>query len=107
MDKRKLSTAQVLAAGILDIPQAEDNRPIRSNLMDVEEGEWTEKLLLKGLKKGGLKASMYYGCWKIWKTNKGYNGSLDQYRICTDEFKDLGIQGALKKAVKWATGCQG
>lgn len=107
MDCRRLDTAGVLASGILNIPAPKTSRPDGFKGESVEEFEWTEETLRAGLEKGGLDASMYYGCWNIWKTENGYSGELLQYRNITDSFTDQSVEYALEKAQEWASGCQG
>lgn len=107
MDNRRLNTGQVLNTGILDINAPESKCPENAKKTSVEEFEWSEDTLLEGLKGGGLTGCIYYGCWDIWKTDKGFSGELMQYRSCTDEFKDKDINFALEKAQEWASGCQG
>lgn len=107
MDHTRLDTAGVLAAGILNIPAPKTSRPDGFKGEHVEEFGWSEETLRDGLEKGGLDASMYYGCWAIWKTEKGYSGELLQYRNITDSFTDKDQDFALEKSQEWASGCQG
>jgi len=107
MDHTRLDTMGCLNAGILDRPRPKTARPDNFIGEDVLEFEWTEYSLKAGLEKGGLSASMYYGCWEIWKTEKDYSGELLQYRNITDSFTDQGVEFALEKAKEWASGCEG
>ena len=106
MDNTRLNTMGCLNAGILDRPAPDTACPKNFDRQRVNY-EWTEESLWSGLEKGGLSATMCYGCWKIWKTEKGYSGELLQYRKITDSFSDDTIEYAFKKAQEWAIGCNG
>lgn len=107
MDNRRWNTGQVIAGGILNIKPPASDRPSGVDLALVEEGEWSEESLRTGLENGGLNASMYYGCWSIWKTENGYSGELMQYRAVTGKFQGYSLEDALEKAEEWASGCEG
>ena len=107
MDNRRWNTGQVLKGGILNKEPPQSKLPDGAKLESVDELDTTEATLRKGLESGGLRASMYYGCWKIWRTERGYSGELLQYRSVTDEFSDVTLADALEKASEWASGCDG
>lgn len=107
MDNRKLNTRQIIDAGILGLPAPERRCPADAKLQRVGEDEISENILRAGLEGGGLTASMYYGCWDIWRTESGFSGELLQYRSVTDQFTDAPIEQALEKAAEWAAGCCG
>lgn len=107
MDNRKLNTRQIIDAGILGIKAPDRRCPADAKLQRVGEDEISENILRAGLEAGGLTASMYYGCWDIWRTESGFSGELLQYRSVTDQFTDAPIEQALEKAVEWAAGCCG
>lgn len=102
MDNRKPDSM-----GALGITPPASKVPEGFNGHIVEEQEWNEEGLQNNLESGGLTAIMYYGCWDIWPTEKGFSGELMQYRAVTDEFEDEPLDVALGKAVHWATNCQG
>jgi hypothetical protein len=105
MDHTKLDSGQVLAAGILNRSMPTSHCPDDAQLQDVDEDH--PEAFRSGLEAGGLKASMYYGCWSIWKTDQGYSGELFQYRSCTEAFANQSIEHALEKAHEWYEGCYG
>jgi hypothetical protein len=107
MDYMRLDTSGVLSDGILNRPVPKTSCPEGFSGERVDEYEWSEESLLDWLEKSGLEASMYYGCWNIWKTEKGYSGELRQYRTITEAFTDQDTAYALDKAQEWASGCQG
>lgn len=106
MDNRRLNTSEVLFSGILEKPAPISNAPSDVKLADITY-DWTEESIREGIEKGGVTASMYYGCWKVWKTEEFYNGELLQYRSITDSFENATIEEALEKAVEWANSCDG
>jgi hypothetical protein len=110
MDNRRLNTQQALTSGILEKPAPESKLPKnykKEELHHVSEHAWSEEELRDGLEKGGLDATMYYGCWRIWKVKDKFCGELMQYRMCTASFKNEDIDFALQQAVEWAEACQG
>ncbi len=106
MDERRLDTGQILASGILSKPTPNSNVPADANLKDVGN-DWSEESVREGLGSGGIKASMYYGCWSIWKAHESFSGELMQYRSITDHFEDVSFDVALEKALFWAEECNG
>jgi len=107
IDNRRFDTGQVLEAGILLITPPRTKCPDASKLVDVDEEDLSEKTLRAGLEQGGLEAPMYYGCWRIWKTDSEFSGELMQYRAMTEHFADLPIDEALEKAMEWGAACYG
>lgn len=107
VDDTRWNTAQVLANGVLDRPSPRSGCPDDAVLADVDEGDTAPEKLREGLEAGGLTASMYYGCWKIWKTAGGFSGELMQYRNCTDSFQDGPLEEAIERAESWASTCFG
>lgn len=101
VDNTKWDSGQVIMNGVLDRPMPRSSRPVDSVLASVDEDDAGEEKLRKGLEAGGLSASMYYGCWAIWKTTEGFSGELMQYRNCTDSFRDQPMEVALEKAEEW------
>lgn len=86
MDIRRLSTIQCIEDGIGDLPKPKTSDPKISRWDLVRDNTCDREFLRAGLEKGGLKASMYCGIWKIWKTEKGFSGELLQYRVITESF---------------------
>ncbi len=107
MDFRRLNTAEVLASGILNKPVPLSRQPDDARLTKVDEEDCGEDALRAGLQGGGLKASMYYGCWSIWKAGDGFDGELFQYRAVTDSFSGATLDEATEKAGEWAALCYG
>jgi hypothetical protein len=107
MDNRRMSTSQILAAGILNKKPPATRTPDDATMETVEEGEWNQESLRSGLEKGGLEASMYYGRWSIWKVGDTFSGELMQYRSVTDAFDGATPDEALEKAEQWAEACSG
>lgn len=105
MDDRRLNTMDILASGLMTKPAPISKVPDGLALAEVEEGDWSEEALSSGLERGGLTASMYYGCWSIWKTGEAFSGELLQYRSITDAFEGQSLEFALDKAIEWASGC--
>lgn len=101
IDETKWNTAQVLAGGVLNRPAPKSERPADAKLMDVDEDNSSEESLRAGLEAGGLAASMYYGCWSIWKTDAGFCGELMQYRNVTDRLQSATLDEAVEKAEDW------
>lgn len=93
--------------GILDLPVPTSGCPKGAVLASVDEEDLSEETLRQGLEAGGLAAAMYYGCWKVWKTDAGFSGELMQYRSVTDDFEDLPLDEALERASEWGYACYG
>lgn len=107
IDSTRWNTEQVLNAGVLNRPSPTSRKPKDAVLAEVDEDDLSEATLLAGFAAGGLNASMYYGCWRVWKTPVGFSGELMQYRTCTDAFDDLPLAEAFAKAREWAAACYG
>lgn len=107
MDNRKLDTGAVLALGIIDAPALPDPVPPDATLVSVSEDNCTEPELRDALESGGIRASMYYGCFQIWRTESGFSGELHQYRAVTGRFDNEPLEIALQTAVERAGGCWG
>jgi hypothetical protein len=107
MDERRLSTADVLASGILNKPAPRTGRPQNVEFASVYEDEWTRQSLEDGLQAGGVEGAFYYGCWAGWKTESGYSGELLQYRSVTDSFENVDLDEAVSKLGLWAVRCTG
>lgn len=107
MDNRRWNTQQILDGGILGITPPKSRRPADATLQNVDEEDLSDGTLRAGLEAGGLRASMYYGCWSIWRTDAGFSGALMQYRAVTDEFSDVPLERALERAFEWGAACYG
>lgn len=107
MDKRRWNTGQVLASGILGLPAPKSAKPRGTKLVEVDEEDLSPETLRAGLLQGGLTASMYYGCWHIWKTAAGFSGELFQYHQITERFADLPLEEAVEQAAEWGSACYG
>ena len=72
IDDRKLTSQQLLEAGIIDLPI----HPDPDNLPDSFEsvGEETNPESFDELLESGtaLSAAMYYGFWRLWPTEDGW-----------------------------------
>lgn len=105
MNDLRLDTRTIMEAGILDLTPPDTAMPNNAILNEVDENNYTDDELEEGLINGGLKASMYYGCWAIWNGQNGYSGELLQYREITEFFEDQPLNIALAKARCWAREC--
>jgi len=109
MDHRRLTTAQVIRSGILDItcPDSRSPEDIDYHHLDVDDEDITAQELRELLRHGkALEASQYYGCWKIWKDADGYEGELFQYHVITEEFYSRSLDYAVRKAYTWYYGLE-
>lgn len=98
IDNTRWDTGQALANGVLDRRMPESKCPADAKLESVDEEGFSEEKARAGLEAGGLTASMYYGCWSIWKTDVGFSGELMQYRNVTDRLQNATLDEAVEKA---------
>jgi hypothetical protein len=97
MDSRRLSSAGVLASGILGLPPVKLDRPDREVFHGDEYIEREQFVALLEQNKR-LELSNHYGCISAWREDDGrFRGVLMQYRAITeDETFDN-----LEDAVEW------
>jgi hypothetical protein len=107
IDDTKWDSGEVLAHGVLRRPGLRSKCPADAKLTNVDEEKTDAETLRAGLSAGGLNASMYYGLWRIWKADTGYDGELMQYRNLTDTLQGATIEQAIEKAQEWAEACYG
>jgi hypothetical protein len=94
-------------SGILGLPIPETKAP-PIEYEKIDDFDHSLEDIAEALKStNGIEASQYYGCWRIWKTEKGFSGELLQYRSVTDEFEGLSFEEALDKAEEWFRDCCG
>jgi hypothetical protein len=100
MDTRRLSTLDVLAAGIINTPAPRTDIPEGRPRCeyDVYDNKPDRDALLVALERGDVLAcSEYYGIPFVWKDGDLYRGTLLQYRAVTEapEF------GSADAAMEW------
>lgn len=107
MDNRKWNTERIYEEGILNLPIPDTSHPDinYAEINDYDHGIGDIEEILE--KEGAITASQYYGCWYVWKTEKGYSGELLQYRAVTESFTDIPYGEALDKVEEWFEACQG
>lgn len=104
MDTRRLSTADFLRSGMMNMPAPETRVPEGIDLHDLylDENEIIPKYIKDLLAKGdGVEAAQDYGCWAVWKVNDGYDGELMQYRRITEGFCNRSLDEAADRAYTW------
>jgi hypothetical protein len=85
MDERRLSTGDVIAAGILGVPRPTTEIPRDRETYEVGVDELDREVLeARLLANDVLVCSEYYGVPHLWKQGQRYHGCLLQYRSVTE-----------------------
>jgi len=110
MDTRRLSTGDVLAAGIIDkpIPQTDIPRDRPEQEYDAYDHTPEPDELLAALERGDvLHCSEYYGIPHAWRDGDVYRGCLLQYRAVTESPRFETAESALDWFIKTASAVAG
>lgn len=107
VDHTKWDTEQVIQNGVLERTAPKDRVPADAKLTDLDEEDGSEEKIRGALLDGGVRAYMYYGCFKVWKDGDAYSGQLMQYRNETGRFDKVSLDEALKATSEWWEECWG
>lgn len=107
VDFTKWDSGQVIQNGVLNRTAPESRMPADAILQSLDEEDASEEKIREMLLAGGIRASMYYGVWKIWKDGDGYSGQLMQYRNETGRLDRVSLDEAVNTAQEWHGVCYG